>query len=138
MNTTTATRYEIDVEDVEYVRHGTKPLLARVYKPRGTGPFPLIIDPLGRYEYAKQKKASGDTKHADEWIKSHDLYWGSEKAMDEGSPTRALERGETTQLPPVIYLQGTTTPPIPSPISSTSRPLIGRRAAASKCTGSKA
>jgi len=44
MNTTTATRYEIDVEDVEYVRHGSKPLLARVYKPRGAGPFPVIID----------------------------------------------------------------------------------------------
>ena len=44
MNTTTATRYEIDVEDVEYVRHGAKPLLARVYKPRGAGPFPVIID----------------------------------------------------------------------------------------------
>ena len=44
MTTTTATRYEIDVEDVEYLRHGDKPLLARVYKPRGAGPFPLIID----------------------------------------------------------------------------------------------
>jgi acetyl esterase len=44
MTTTELTRYEIDVEDVEYIRHGNKPLLARVYKPRGTGPFPLIID----------------------------------------------------------------------------------------------
>jgi acetyl esterase len=44
MNTTTATRYEIDVEDVEYLRHGNKPLLARIYKPRGAGPFPVIID----------------------------------------------------------------------------------------------
>jgi acetyl esterase/lipase len=44
MNTTTATRYEIDVEDVEYLRHGDKPLLARIYKPRGTGPFPIIVD----------------------------------------------------------------------------------------------
>ncbi len=235
MNTVTATRYEIDVEDVEYIRHGNKAFLARVYKPRGTGPFPLIIDlhggawtkkdrfsdvatceglskagivavaldfrmppedgaypamlqdvnyairwckaratdlktspskigilgvssggqtamlsamrpadprysavplpggasfdatvrcavmcwsvidPLGRYEYAKQKRAAGDTKHADEWIKSHDLYWGSEKAMDEGSPTRALERGEKTQLPPVIYLQGAIDPAHPKP-----------------------
>src|SRR5688572_20057518 len=44
MNTMTATRHEIDVEDVEYLRHGDKPLLARVYKPRGTGPFPIIVD----------------------------------------------------------------------------------------------
>ena len=236
MNTATATRYEIDVEDVEYIRHGNKGFLARIYKPRGTGPFPLIIDlhggawtkkdrlsdvatceglakagivamaldfrmppedgpypamvqdvnyairwckakakelktqpdkigilgvssggqtamlsamrpadprytalplpggasfdatvrcavmcwpvidPLGRYEYAKQKKAAGDTKHADEWIKSHDLYWkGGEAEMSEGSPTRALERGEKTQLPPVIYLQGTIDPAHPKP-----------------------
>jgi acetyl esterase len=44
MNDAVLTRYEIDVEDVEYLRHGAKPLLARVYKPRGTGPFPLVID----------------------------------------------------------------------------------------------
>jgi acetyl esterase/lipase len=44
MNTATLTRYEITVEDVEYLRHGDKPLLARIYKPRGTGPFPLIVD----------------------------------------------------------------------------------------------
>jgi acetyl esterase len=35
---------EIDVEDVEYLRHGDKPLLARLFKPRGPGPFPLVID----------------------------------------------------------------------------------------------
>ena len=28
---------DFDVEDVEYLRHGDKPLLARVYKPRGRG-----------------------------------------------------------------------------------------------------
>ena len=44
MTTTTATRYEIDVKDVEYLRHGDKPLLARIYQPRGAGPFPVIID----------------------------------------------------------------------------------------------
>jgi acetyl esterase/lipase len=40
----TAKSYEIDVEDVEYFRHGDKPLLARLFKPRGTGPFPLIVE----------------------------------------------------------------------------------------------
>lgn|SRR5574342_868119 len=34
----------IDVEDVEYARHGNKPLLARLFRPRGTGPFPLIVE----------------------------------------------------------------------------------------------
>jgi len=36
--------YAIDIEDVEYIRHGDTPLLARLFKPRGTGPFPLIVD----------------------------------------------------------------------------------------------
>ena len=233
MNTAAAaTRYEIDVEDVEYLRHGNKPLLARVYKPRGAGPFPLVIDlhggawtkkdrfsdvatcealakggivavaldfrmppearypgslqdvnyavrwcktnakdlktradlisilgvssggqqamltamrpndpryasipgkagadatvrsvilcwpvidPLGRYHYAKQKRDAGDAKQANEWIKAHDEYWAGEAEMAEGSPTMALERGEKTPLPPVIYLQGTADPAHPRP-----------------------
>jgi acetyl esterase/lipase len=36
--------YEIDSEDVTYLEHGGKPLLARLYKPRGAGPFPVMID----------------------------------------------------------------------------------------------
>ncbi|MEW6296941.1 MAG: alpha/beta hydrolase [Thermodesulfobacteriota bacterium] len=36
--------YEIDVADVEYLRHGDTPLLARVFRPRGAGPFPLIVE----------------------------------------------------------------------------------------------
>src|SRR4029453_546215 len=44
MTTAVLARYEIDVEDVEYLRHGSKPLLARLYQPRGKGPFPVIID----------------------------------------------------------------------------------------------
>ncbi|MGE0821109.1 MAG: alpha/beta hydrolase [Candidatus Binatia bacterium] len=36
--------YDVDIEDVEYLRHGDKPLLARLFKPRGSGPFPLIVD----------------------------------------------------------------------------------------------
>ena len=35
-----ATTYEVDIEDVEYLRHGDTPLLARVFRPRGSGPFP--------------------------------------------------------------------------------------------------
>jgi acetyl esterase len=36
--------HEFDVEDVEYVRHGDKPLLARVFKPKGEGPFPALVE----------------------------------------------------------------------------------------------
>ncbi|MCX7362817.1 MAG: alpha/beta hydrolase [Alphaproteobacteria bacterium] len=35
---------EFDVDDVEYLRHGDKPLLARVFKPRGPGPFPALVE----------------------------------------------------------------------------------------------
>jgi acetyl esterase/lipase len=219
--------HEIDVQDVEYLRHGDKPLLARVYKPRGEGPFPLVvdlhggawckkdrladagtdgplarsgvtvvsldfrmppdgkypdslvdvsyairwckaraaelktrpdmfgilgvssgghqamllamrprdprysalpvpggekfdasvraavmcwpvIDPLGRFRYAKNLKEQGKhLKHADEWIACHLEYWKDEEEMAEGNPTLALERGESVEKPPVLYLQGT-------------------------------
>jgi len=33
-----------DVDEVEYLRHGDKPLLARIYKPRGAGPFPAMVE----------------------------------------------------------------------------------------------
>jgi acetyl esterase len=36
-----------DVEDIEYLRHGDKPLLARVFKPRGQGPFPALVEAHG-------------------------------------------------------------------------------------------
>jgi len=35
---------DYDVADVEYLRHGDKPLLARVFKPRGSGPFPALVE----------------------------------------------------------------------------------------------
>jgi acetyl esterase len=234
MTTTELTRHEIDVKDVEYLKHGNKPLLMRVYQPRGKGPFPIVvdlhggawckkdrtsdvatgealakagivmaaldfrmppdagypasladtnyairwlksraaefgsrpdmvgilgvssggqqamlaamrpndkryaaiplagnaafdatvrcvvlcwpvIDPLGRYHYAKKIKEGGQSKQADEWISCHDQYWGTEAAMAEGSPTMALERGESSPVPPVIYLQGTADPAHPRP-----------------------
>jgi len=221
--------YEIDLEDVEYVRHGDKPLLARLFKPRGTGPFPLVvdlhggawclgdrlmdvavneslaksgvvvaaldfrmppeasypgsladinyairwlktratqlgsrpdmvgvfgsssgahqailgamrprdpryaavalpagapavdasvrcvilgwpvIDPLARYHYAKKLQAGGKPYPdlIDVVLPLHDQYWQTEDAMAEGNPVLALERGERTELPPVLYIQGT-------------------------------
>jgi acetyl esterase len=42
--TVEARTHEFDVQDVEYIRHGGKPVLARIYKPRGEGPFPAIVD----------------------------------------------------------------------------------------------
>ena len=40
----TAPRFEIAAEDVEYQRAGDQALLARVYRPRGAGPFPALIE----------------------------------------------------------------------------------------------
>jgi len=220
--------YEFKVEDVEYVRHGDTPQLARLYRPQGSGPFPImvelhggawcrqdrladkliheslaksgvivasldfrqppaapypasfqdihygirwlksraaelgsrpdmigsmgnssgghqamllamrafdprygalpqpagstfdatvravimcspVIDPIGRYRYAKDIEAKGKPYPlaVDELLPCHDAYWGTEAAMEEGSPASALEKGESVQLPPVLYLQGT-------------------------------
>jgi acetyl esterase/lipase len=36
--------YEFSTEDIEYLRHGDRALKLRLYKPRGTGPFPTVVD----------------------------------------------------------------------------------------------
>lgn len=36
--------YDLDVEDVEYRRDGDTALLARLFKPKGRGPFPILVD----------------------------------------------------------------------------------------------
>ncbi|MGC2415502.1 MAG: alpha/beta hydrolase [Stellaceae bacterium] len=40
-------RFEIEVRDLEYRRHDGAPLLARLYRPVGAGPFPALIDVHG-------------------------------------------------------------------------------------------
>jgi acetyl esterase/lipase len=68
-----------------------------------------VIDPLGRYRYAKALKNSGKPypEVVDRVLPGHDQYWKTEEAMAEGSPVIALERGERVEMPPAIYLQGT-------------------------------
>src|SRR5215475_2870960 len=44
MAISTRTTYVVDIEDVEYLQHGDKPLLARLFKPRGSGPFPSMVE----------------------------------------------------------------------------------------------
>ena len=39
--------YEVDERDVEYQRLAGKPWVVRVYQPKGSGPFPTIIDVHG-------------------------------------------------------------------------------------------
>ena len=68
-----------------------------------------VIDPLGRYRYAKQLKESGKSypEFVDLVLPLHDKYWKTEDAMAEGNPVMALERGERVELPPVLYIQDT-------------------------------
>jgi|SRR5579875_252956 len=42
-----AAAYEFDIEETEYLRHGDTPYLARLFRPRGDGPFPAVVDMHG-------------------------------------------------------------------------------------------
>jgi acetyl esterase/lipase len=42
-----STPYELDVREVEYLRRGDEALLARIYSPRGGGPYPLLVEVHG-------------------------------------------------------------------------------------------
>ena len=44
MTSSTRTTYEVKIEDVEYLRHGDKPFLARLFRPQGSGPFPVMVE----------------------------------------------------------------------------------------------
>jgi len=76
-----------------------------------------VIDPLGRYHYARELKAGGKPYPdiVDQVLPCHDQYWRTEAAMAEGNPVLALERGERVEMPPVLYLQGTNDPAHPRP-----------------------
>jgi acetyl esterase len=43
----TNTEYDVEERDVEYQRQAGKPWLARIYQPKGSGPFPTIVDVHG-------------------------------------------------------------------------------------------
>jgi len=68
-----------------------------------------VIDPLGRYRYAKElkEKSKPYPEFVDLVLPLHDKFWQSEETMAEGSPVRALEREERVELPPVLYIQDT-------------------------------
>jgi acetyl esterase len=36
--------YAFTTEELEYVRHGDKPQMAKLYRPTGDGPFPIVLD----------------------------------------------------------------------------------------------
>ncbi len=59
MATSTQT-YDIDVTDVEYLQHGDTPLLARLFKPQGSRPFPIMIELHGG-AWVRGNRLNGDT-----------------------------------------------------------------------------
>ena len=40
-------RYEVDIEEVEFLHHNGTAYIARVHKPRGEGPFPAVVEAHG-------------------------------------------------------------------------------------------
>lgn len=50
--------YEFTTEDVEYLRRGDKPLLARLYRPKGVGPHPGLIEVHGGAWTANDRTAN--------------------------------------------------------------------------------
>ena len=65
-----------------------------------------VIDPLGRYHYAKglRKDCTPPAGVAERVVPMHELYWETEDAMAEAAPARILARGERTELPPTLCL----------------------------------
>jgi acetyl esterase/lipase len=68
-----------------------------------------VIDPLGRYLYAKglRQDCTPPAGFAERVVPMHDQYWQTEEAMAEGAPARILARGERTAMPPVLCLRRT-------------------------------
>lgn len=66
-----------------------------------------VIDPLGRYQHAIRLREAGEPDLANHVLEDHHKFWGTGEAMAEGSPTRALERGDPVETPAVLYIQGT-------------------------------
>jgi acetyl esterase len=59
-----------DVKDVEYLRHGDKPLLARIFTPHGPGPFPALVECQGG-AWCMSDRFSEKLRH--EYMASHDI-----------------------------------------------------------------
>src|SRR5262249_57110381 len=68
-----------------------------------------VIDPLGRYLYAKglREDVTPPAGFADRVVPMHDQYWQTEEAMAEAAPARALARGEHMTLPPTLCVART-------------------------------
>src|SRR5581483_9655215 len=83
-----------------------------------------VLDPHARYLYAREAGRA-------ELVRNSEAYWGDEAAMQEGSPTLILERGEPVDLPPVLVVYGTADANVP-------RAIVDRFVAAYRARGGAA
>ena len=76
-----------------------------------------VIDPLGRYLYAKglRDDVTPPEGMAERVIPNHDQYWMTQEAMAEAAPARALAAGERMELPPTLCLARSYEEPHPRP-----------------------
>ena len=51
--------YDVQIADVEYLNHGAAPLLARIFRPQGSGPFPIMIELHGG-AWVRGNRENGD------------------------------------------------------------------------------
>jgi len=79
-----------------------------------------VLDPLLRYHLAKK---AGDP----DLVHKHDIFWGGEAAMSEGSPPAILDRGEKVHLPPALLFGGDSDEWVPTEV--TERLVAGWRQA---------
>jgi acetyl esterase len=59
-----------------------------------------VADPLARYRAVGER---GNTR----LVEAHHQFWPSEEAMAEGNPQLILERGDASEKPPALIMQGT-------------------------------
>jgi acetyl esterase len=65
-----------------------------------------VIDALGRYRLAQSDGRK-------ELVSNHDTYFVTEAAMEEGNPLMMLKRGEKSEMPPLLLVQGTADESLP-------------------------
>ena len=84
-----------DVKDVEYLRHGDKPLLARIFTPRGEGPFPALVECHGG-AWCLSDRTTEHLRH--EYMASHGIV---SIALDfrSGNEARIRPRRRTSITP---------------------------------------
>jgi acetyl esterase/lipase len=62
MRVSPESEFDVDVDDVVFVEHGSAPLLARVMLPRGAGPFPALVSVHGGAWYENDRTHRNVTK----------------------------------------------------------------------------